>query len=83
MRLFKKKNDLYLSDRQPLTFMGIIGLLLSYGVLFAWAFVILWPLAQMVIASLNGNQTQYLNLNTDEFVFRLNISCFYLKKPSI
>lgn len=69
MRLFKKKNDLYLSDRQPLTFIGIIGLLLSYGVLFAWAFIILWPLAQMVIASLNGNQTQYLNLNTDEFVF--------------
>ena len=69
MRLFKKKNDLYLSDRQPLTFIGVIGLLLSYGVLFAWAFIILWPLAQMVIASLNGNQTQYLNLNTDEFVF--------------
>jgi arabinogalactan oligomer/maltooligosaccharide transport system permease protein len=69
MRLFKKKNDLYLSDRQPLTFMGVIGLLLSYGVLFIWAFIILWPLTQMVIASLNGNQTQYLNLNSDEFVF--------------
>jgi arabinogalactan oligomer/maltooligosaccharide transport system permease protein len=69
MGLFKKKNELYLSDRQPLTFVGVIGLLLSYGVLFAWAFIILWPLVQMVIASLNGNQGQYLNLNTDEFVF--------------
>ena len=69
MRLFKKKNDLYLSDRQPLTFIGVIGLLLSYGVLLVWAFIILWPLAQMVIASLNGNQTQYLNLNTDDFIF--------------
>lgn len=63
MKLFKKKNDLYLSDKQPLTLVGIIGLGISYLVLFAWAIVILWPLAQMVISAFNGTQGQYISMN--------------------
>lgn len=63
MKLFKKKNDLYLSDKQPLTLVGIIGLGVSYIVLFAWAIVILWPLAQMVISAFNGTQGQYISMN--------------------
>ncbi len=63
MKLFKKKNDLYLSDKQPLTFMGVIGLIMTYAVLGAWSIAILYPLAQMVISSFNGDQGQYLMLN--------------------
>lgn len=63
MKLFKKKSDLYLSDRQPLTFVGIIGLLMSYVILIAWAVVIIWPLIQMVISAFNGTQGQYISMN--------------------
>lgn len=72
MKLFKKKNELYLSDKQPLTFFGMIGLVLTYAILFGWAFVILWPLAQMVIASFNGEQGQYLMLNSGQYKFSLD-----------
>lgn len=65
MKLFKKKNDLYLSDKQPLTPMGMIGLCLTYAVLIIWAIIILWPLYQMVVSAFNGTQGQYLILNRD------------------
>jgi arabinogalactan oligomer/maltooligosaccharide transport system permease protein len=68
MKLFKKKNELYLSDKQPLTLFGILGLFITYVILFAWAFVIIWPLVQMVVSSFNGEQGQYLILNR-EFSF--------------
>lgn len=71
MKFLKKKNDLYLSDRQPLSLGGLVGLIASYMVLIAWAVIILWPLAQMVIASFDGSATQYLNLNGDEYTFSL------------
>ncbi|QNO15474.1 sugar ABC transporter permease [Alkalicella caledoniensis] len=67
---FRKKERLYLSDRQPLTLMGILGLGLSYVVLFAWAFIIIWPLLQMVISAFNGKQGAYLMQNTN-FEFSL------------
>ncbi|MBN2796506.1 MAG: sugar ABC transporter permease [Clostridia bacterium] len=69
MKLFRKKNDLYLSDKQPLTFWGVIGLALTYLILIGWSIVILWPLGQMVISSFNGNQDQYLILNGGAYDF--------------
>lgn len=70
MGMFKKKNDLYLSDKQPLTVTGKIGIGLSYLALFFWAVAILWPLFQMVVSAFNGFQVQYLILNRD-FEFSL------------
>ncbi len=63
MKLFRKKQDLYLSDRQPLTTAGKFMLLINYALLIAWAFIIIWPLTQMVISAFNGNQGRYLILN--------------------
>lgn len=68
MKWFKKKNKLYLSDKQPLSTLGVIGLALSYVVLIAWVVAILWPLFQMVVSAFNGKQEQYLMLN-DNFEF--------------
>lgn len=62
---FKKKNELYLSDRQPLTPVGVVLLLLSYAILFLWSFLILWPLYQMVAAAFNGTLGVYLRLTGD------------------
>ena len=59
----KKKNDLYLSDKQPLTLIGKIGIIISYIVLLIWAYAILWPLCQMVISAFNGIQGKHLILN--------------------
>ncbi len=70
MKLFKKKNELYLSDKQPLSTVGIVMLGISYAVLIAWAIAILWPLTQMVISAFNGSQEQYLMVN-DNFVFSI------------
>lgn len=70
MGMFKKKNDLYLSDKQPLTVTGKIGIGLSYLALLFWAVAILWPLFQMVVSAFNGFQVQYLILNRD-FEFSL------------
>lgn len=69
MGLFKKKKqNLYLSDRQELTLGGKVGLVAAHAVLLAWAVIIIWPLTQMVISSFNGEQTGYLRLNR-EFSF--------------
>ncbi|NLI90175.1 MAG: sugar ABC transporter permease [Epulopiscium sp.] len=72
MKLFKRKNkdDLYLSDKQPLNFAGKINLSLIYIVLISWSIVIIWPLYQMVVSAFNGRQGQYLRLN-DVFEFSL------------
>jgi arabinogalactan oligomer/maltooligosaccharide transport system permease protein len=71
MKWFKKKNKLYLSDKQPLSTLGMVGLALSYVVLIAWVIAILWPLFQMVVSAFNGKQEQYLMLN-DNFEFSLD-----------
>lgn len=70
MNIFKKKNKLYLSDKQPLSFMGVVGLILTYVILFAWVIAIVWPLTQMVISAFNGRQQQYLMTN-DNFEFSM------------
>ncbi len=62
-KLFKKSDDeLYLSDRQPLSPLGWVFLILSYLILIIWAIVILWPLLQMVVSSLNGAQGKYISM---------------------
>lgn len=74
----KKKNKLYLSDRQPLTLQGKIGLFVAHLVLLIWAVIILWPLYQMVVSAFNGLQDGYLILNRNfafstrhfEYLFR-------------
>ena len=63
MKLFRKKSELYLSDRQPLTTAGKFMLFINYVLLITWAFIIVWPLSQMVISAFNGNQGRYLILN--------------------
>ena len=70
MKLFKKKNSLYLSDRQPLSATGVAMLVFSYVILFAWALMILLPLTDMVISAFNGKQGQYLMINKN-FEFSL------------
>lgn len=64
MKRFKGKEKLYLSDRQPLTIAGKIGLVFSYVVLISWCFAIIWPLYQMVVSAFNGKQEKYLILNS-------------------
>ncbi len=66
----KSKSKLYLSDRQPLTLQGKIGLVIAHLVLVAWAGIIIWPLYQMVVSAFNGLQDGYLVLNRN-FEFSL------------
>ena len=50
MSIFKKKkNDLYLSDKQPLTVGGKIALAISYAFLILWAVIIVVPISQIII----------------------------------
>lgn len=71
MKKTKKNKKIYLSDKQPLTFMGYIGLGIMYLLLFAWVVAILWPLAQMVISAFNDKQQQYIMTNSNfAFSFR-------------
>lgn len=70
MKLFKKNKDLYLSDKQPLTAVGVLGIILSYAVLIFWSIAVLYPLFQMLISCFNGEQGQYLMLNST-FTFSL------------
>ena len=70
MKLFRKKDDLYLSDKQPLSISGKILLIITYIILISWVVAIIWPLFQMVLSAFNGKQEQYLMLN-DQFVFSL------------
>lgn len=62
--LKKKNNELYLSDRPPLTFIGKVGLIISYVVLVLWSLIILWPISKIIISSFNGEQTNYLIINS-------------------
>lgn len=85
MKIFKKKsNTMYLSDRQPLTPMGKVGLGLSYAMLIIWALLVIWPISQIIISSFNGAQGKYLILNQGfefslkHFEYLLN-NTFYLK----
>lgn len=71
MSIFKKKkNDLYLSDKQPLTVGGKIALAISYAFLILWAVIIVVPISQIIISSFNGAQANRLIIG-GEFIFSL------------
>lgn len=71
MSIFKKKkNDLYLSDKQPLTVGGKIALAISYAFLILWAVIIVVPISQIIISSFNGAQASRLIIG-GEFIFSL------------
>ena len=71
MSIFKKKkNDLYLSDKQPLTVGGKIALGVSYAFLILWAVIVIVPIAQIIISSFNGAQANRLIIG-GEFSFSL------------
>lgn len=64
----KKKDNLYLSDMQPLSVVGKATLGVSYAIMFLWAAIVLVPLIIMVVSSFNGNQGRNISLTAD-FVF--------------
>lgn len=66
----KKKSNLYLSDKQPLTLSGKIALGVAYAFLILWAVIVIWPILQIVIASFNGEQVTRLIIGGD-FSFSL------------
>ncbi len=67
----ENKGKLYLSDKPPLTLFGKIGIFLTYVVLFAWVYAIVWPLFQMFVSAFNGRQQQYIMANSNfEFSIR-------------
>ncbi|WP_353893935.1 sugar ABC transporter permease [Proteinivorax hydrogeniformans] len=68
--LLRPKSSLYLSDRQPLTLLGKIKLFFTYLILSVWAFLILWPLYQMVRAAFNGLQYSHIVM-THNYEFSL------------
>ena len=75
----KKADQLYLSDRRPLTAMGRVMLALSYLLLILWAVAILWPLLQMLVSAFNGGQSKYISL-TGDFHFSLKHFKFLFEK---
>jgi arabinogalactan oligomer/maltooligosaccharide transport system permease protein len=70
MKLFKKKDKLYLSDKPPLTLGGKILIGITYLILLFWAFIVIWPIYQIVQSSFNGAQEAYIIIDTSaEYVF--------------
>ena len=69
-RMFKKKkkNDLYLSDKQPLTVAGKIALVASYIFLALWAIAVILPISQIISSSFNGGQANRIIIG-GEFLF--------------
>ncbi|GAB6089801.1 sugar ABC transporter permease [Spirochaeta dissipatitropha] len=68
IKLLNRKDKLHLSDKQPLTVLGMIGVIIMYTILIAWSWGIIWPLSQMVMSAFNGRQGTRLMTN-DNFVF--------------
>lgn len=66
----KKKSNLYLSDKQPLTVAGKIALGVSYAFLILWAVMVIWPISQIVVSSFNGAQANRVIIG-GEFIFSL------------
>lgn len=65
----RKKKELYLSDKPPLTYWGTVGLLATYAILLFWSFIIIWPIAQMIISAFNGNQLIYVSIGFENYEF--------------
>ncbi len=60
---------LYLSDEPPLSTAGWLKLFVSYGLMFFWALIILWPIAELVKATTNDAATTYLDTSNYKFGF--------------
>lgn len=73
----KAPKGLYLSDRQPLTPLGRIGLVFTYIILSLYALNVIWPIAQIVVSSFNGNQQQYIRIDPNN-PFRFSLTHFNL-----
>lgn len=65
----RNKKELYLSDKPPLTYWGTVGLIATYSVLIFWAFIVLWPISQMIISAFNGNQAIYVSVGFQNYDF--------------
>lgn len=63
-----KNNNLYLSDKPPLDFLGKVGLFVSYAILIFWALLIIVPLLFMISAAFNGEQEKYLIIGS-KYIF--------------
>lgn len=78
----KKKENLYLSDKPPLSAGGKVLIGLSYLILCAWALAIIWPLAQMLLSSFNGLLTKNISMgggftfSTKHFVYLFEKTLF-------
>ncbi len=57
-----KKQNLYLSDKPPLSPIGKVFLGITYLLLAAWAVAILYPLGQMIASSFNAKQGKYISM---------------------
>ena len=57
-----KKQNLYLSDKPPLSPIGKVFLGITHLLLAAWSVAILYPLGQMVVSSFNGKQGKYISM---------------------
>lgn len=80
MNIFRR-NKTSLSDSQPLTPLGVVGLTFTYMILFAWCIAIIWPLFEMVLSAFNGRQGSYLILNKN---FEFSLKHFeYLFKETL
>lgn len=66
----KKKSNLYLSDKPPLTLGGKVVIGISYVFLALWAVMVILPILQIVISSFNGGQANRIIIG-GEFVFSL------------
>lgn len=66
----RKKNNLYLSDKPPLTLAGKITLGISYVFLVIWSLIVIVPIFQIVISSFKGGQASRIIIG-GEFIFSL------------
>ena len=67
--LSETEGKIYLSDVPPLTVSGWIGLILNYIILICWALIILWPIYQLIKASVNTFSKETINTDNFEFSF--------------
>mgnify|MGYP000091006966 FL=1 len=72
MKIFRNRSkDIHLSDKQPLSIAGYVSIVISYVILIAWSFVVLWPLLQIVVTTFNGNQYDFVDVNSSNYEFSL------------
>lgn len=78
----RKKQQLYLSDKPPLTYLGTVGLIVTYAILILWVFIVLWPIIQMIISAFNGNQAIYVSVGFENYEFSFKHFKFLFEETS-